>query len=288
TQRDNLEAAKALYDEGKDFFDTADYDQALIRWNRAYVMLDPSEGNRPTRTALAYNIAEAHKRAYEVSRNPEHLNEGMRLLESRRGELAASADQATTVDREENQEIDRRMAELERLLAESQAKGEVPQALPFGTAFIYDDAGSDAQTNDAVQPPPQPQPPAPAPTLSPQQQWKLEIDQDPVLGPKWAKSRKQITGGAVMLGVGGGAALIATGSIILGIPYSPFQWFLLGVGGVFGAASIGLIVGGAVVLSRGTKARDEVLAIKPKPTAWVVPVPMLTRGGAGFGVAGRF
>ncbi|EDM75093.1 hypothetical protein PPSIR1_00365 [Plesiocystis pacifica SIR-1] len=285
-----LAQAEALYNEGRTHFETAEYIQALIAWNKAYVLLDSSPEHRGTRTALAYNIAEGHKHAYEVSRNPEHLHEAKRLLTSRKTELAG-LDQNDPAVATDQAQTDERIAQLDELLYAAGARGEVSQVLPQGTTFVYDEpaTAAPAHTTPAA---------APAKPMSPKQQWEHEVKQDPELGPKWAKSKKQFSGGVVMLSVGGGLGLISAGAFVLGAPFSPFQWFLIGTGAVFGAAAIGLLAGGGVSLSRGIKGKNEVYAAKPRPTTWLVPMPMMTAAetgegtrvgvGAGLGVVGRF
>lgn len=285
-----LAQAEALYNEGRTHFETAEYIQALIAWNKAYVLLDGSPEHRGTRTALAYNIAEGHKHAYEVSRNPEHLHEAKRLLTSRKTELAG-LDQNDPAVAADQAQTDDRIAQLDDLLYTAGARGEVSQVLPQGTAFVYDEPATAAPADSTPAA-------APAKPMSPKQQWEYEVKQDPELGPKWAKSKKQFSGGVVMLSVGGGLGLISAGSFVLGAPFSPFQWFLIGTGAVFGAAAIGLLAGGGVSLSRGIKGKNEVYAAKPRPTAWLVPTPMMTAvetgegtrvgAGAGLGVVGRF
>ena len=69
----------------------------------------------------------------------------------------------------------------------------------------------------------------------------------------------------------------------------PGAWY--GVGGVTGAAALGMFVGGPIMIATGVKKRHEVMSVKPKPTARLVPMLTPSRYGVGFagiGLVGRF
>lgn len=279
--------SKQLYDQGKVAFDTAEYDAALVAWVRAFKLTPPGPANRAIRSALALNIAEAHKRAYEVSRNPAHLHAGRQLLDARKLELQQGYPQDPTLP-DELAKIDERIAELDKLIAESQARGEQLAPLPANMQPF-----GPLEPNPA-QPPPQaqPQPPPQPVVLSPKAQWEQDVANDPVLGPKWERSKKRIGGGAAMLGIGGGFAPISISLIVVGVNTDPLadvfglRRAMIATGVVFGVASLGLITGGAVVLAKGISERNEVYDAKPRPVASVAP--LMLPGGGGVGVVGRF
>lgn len=279
---DALAEAQDLYQQGEIKFQTADYEEALALWKKAYAMLPDGEENRAIRHALVYNIAEAHSRAYEVSRNPTHLRKAKILLENYRVEhLQLYGDDPDAV--KERTEVDDRIAELDKKLADSAAANEVAAPLEEGDA-----------TNSGTTPQPQPQPqPQPKP-LTPSQQWEADIKNDPTYGPMWVKGGKQVVGGAVLTGIGGTFVLIGAGAIWSGanirassLPGDLFDGtgsFI--VGGVFAALGLGMLIPGAILIASGSSKRKQVKRDRPRPTATVVP--SFGPKGASFGVALRF
>jgi hypothetical protein len=268
--------AKSLYKEGEIKFQTADYEEALALWKRAFAILPDGDEHRSIRHALVYNIAEAHSRAYEVSRNPTHLRKAKILLDNYRADhRALYGDEPNAVT--ERAEVDDRIAELDRQIAQSEAAGEASTPI--------NDEGTITQP---AQPQPQPQPQPPPKPLTPNQQWEAEVKADPVLGPKWAQSSKRIVGGAVLTGIGSGIALISILAFVSapGASDGLFPRALWITGGITGAIALGLLIPGAVLLGTGVATRREVLKAKPKPIGTLAP--MLTPGGGGLGFVGRF
>lgn len=276
-----LTEAKDLYKQGEDKFQTADYEEALALWKKAFAMLPDGEDTRAIRHALVYNIAGAHSKAYEVSRNPTHLRKAKILLENYRAEHRAlyGDDPEAVKDRAE---ADDRIAELEEKIAASEAAGEVGTPLNDGGTS---DGGQ--PTDNGTQPPPV-QPPPPKP-LTPKQQWEADLRANPDLNTKWVVSNKKMVTGAVLLGVsivplGISAATFATVPFWLESGFSGTGSII--VGSVFAAGAIGMIVPGAISLSRGVKGRKEVLDAKPQPTGRLVP--MLTPQGGGVSWSMQF
>ncbi len=279
----NIAEAKRLYKEGEVKFQTADYEDALVLWKKAFALLPDGEDTRAIRHALVYNIAEAHRRAYEVTRNPTHLRKAKILLENYRADhRALYGDEPEAV--KERSEADDRIAELDKMIAESESKGET------GTPL---EEGAEAQpANGTGQP--QQQPPPPTKPLSPQQQWQQDIKNDPVLGPKWSKSNSRVVGGAVMVGIGSvfalsSALLIAWGASLRA---DPNDFGLTGTGslvtgGVFLIGGVALLVPGAIAIARGVKGKREVLEAKPRPTGMLLPYAD-PRGQAGATFVLRF
>lgn len=274
-----LTEAKGLYKEGEIKFQTADYEEALALWKRAYALLPDGEETRAIRHALVYNIAEAHSRAYDVTRNPAHLRKAKILLENYRAEhRALYGDEPEAV--KERTEADDRIAELDKKIAESEEAGETATPLTEGGGTTGggtgEDGGEPAQTEE----------PKPAKPLTPSQQWDAEVKADPVLGPKWEQGTKRVVGGAVLTGIGSIFAFISLGAFLAapgadnGIINARTGLYI--TGGVMGAIALGLIIPGGVLLGKGVAQRKEVKQAKPKPSGMLVPVMVPHGGGVGW------
>lgn len=279
-----LTEARKLYDEGKDKFETGEFEAALSLWKRAFAILPDGEETRTMRHALVYNIAEAHSRAYEISRNPTHLRTAKVLLEDYRADhRALYGDEPEAV--KERAAAEDRIAELDKKIAASEAAGEV---------------GSPLNDGGTVTPPPGPgptPPPQQPPTkpLSPTQQWERDIKADPTLGPMWEKGGKQVGSGAVLVGIGGvfalvGAVFIVYGGYLRSTPDEGFiEWNGTGsfvAGGAFAVTGLAMMIPGAIVLASGVQKRNEVKRVRPRPSGSFHPT-MVPRG-AGFGYTLRF
>ena len=219
--------ARALYKDGEIKFQTADYEDALALWKKAYGMLPDGEDTRGMRHALVYNIAEAHSRAYEVSRNQTHLRKAKILLETYRSqhrELYGDETEAVA----ERTEVDDRIAELDKLIAESEAAGEV--AAPISEP-------EEGEPDDAVAPPPEKPQPQPR-ILTPRQQWDKDIRVDPKLGPQWAQSQKRLVGGSILTGIGSIFLLIAVPAFVLAPQERVFPGLYWGAGAFTGASPL--------------------------------------------------
>lgn len=273
-----LTEAKGLYKEGEIKFQTADYEEALALWKRAFAILPDGDEHRAIRHALVYNIAEAHSRAYEISRNPTHLRKAKILLENYRADhRALYGDEADAV--KERAEVDDRIAQLDKKIAESEAAGET--ATP-----ISEDSGTNG-TDTTTQPQPQPQPPPkPVKPPTPAQQWELDVKADPVYGPMWVTGNKRVVGGAVLTGIGSVFVLVSISAFVFKPEdaFLPGAWYAAGT--VTGIIGLGLVIPGAVLLGTGAAKRREVLNARPKPTAMFAP--MLTPTNYGVGFVGRF
>jgi tetratricopeptide (TPR) repeat protein len=281
-----LAEAKALYKDGEDKFETADYEEALALWKRAFAILPDGEETRTMRHALVYNIAEAHSRAYEVSRNPTHLRKAKILLENYRADhRALYGDEPDAV--KERGEVDDRIAELDKKIAASEAAGEAAAPLSEGEGEVAPQPQPQPDPNQ--KPPPQPKP------LSPNAQWEASIRADPQLGPIWAKGGKQVGSGATLVAIGGfftlvGGGLVAYGSYLKSTPddgliqLNGSGSFVSGA--VFGVIGLSMLIPGAVVLAMGVSKRNEVKRARPRPSGMLYP-SMVPRG-AGFGYTLRF
>ena len=146
--------------------------------------------------------------------------------------------------------------------------------------------------------------PAPKP-LTPQQQWEKEVRADPVLGPQWQAGNKRVITGAVLTGIGipfvgigvslfvsaAGAQRVANQTV--DDPLNPVDDFagagagLLWVGGgITTALGLGMMIPGAILLSKGLSDRKKVLSAKPKPVSSFAP--SFSPRGAGFNYTLRF
>ncbi|EDM77176.1 hypothetical protein PPSIR1_26543 [Plesiocystis pacifica SIR-1] len=273
-----LVEAKDLYKQGEIKFRTAEYIDALALWKRAFGILPEGEDTRTIRNALVYNIAEAHSKAYEVNRNPTHLRKAKLLLENYQAEHEALYGDSPEA-KKERAEAGERIEELDEKIKASEAAGEQASSIPESeaSAGTTEDSVVQAEQEEAGKP-----------------SWDEEVKADPVLGPKWATANKRLVGGAVMTGIGGIFGLVALGSFGLvpgssGLLGGPPVGLIV-TGAVTGVIAVGLLVPGGIFLARGIRGRKEVLAAKPRNSAYLVPVPVYvpdTRG-AGFGVAVRF
>lgn len=280
-----LAQAEELYRQGKVEFDTGGFLKALALWKQAYALLPDGEATRTIRHTLVYNIAQAHSRAYEVSRNLTHLRTAKVMLETyRRDHLAMYGDEPDAV--KERAEVDDRIAELDKQIDAGVAAGETATPLEDEVAGTGTGGGGPVPT-----PGPQPQP-VPQPTakpLTPQQQWEAEVKADPTLGPKWDKGNKQVVGGAVLTGIGvpflgvgiglfvaAARAQAAANATPVDDPFADdvnnlgigLTW---AAGAVFAVIGSGLVIPGAVLLGSGIGKRRQVTNAKPKPTARLVP-----------------
>jgi tetratricopeptide (TPR) repeat protein len=282
-----LAEARSLYKEGEIKFETADYEEALALWKRAFAILPDGEETRTMRHALVYNIAEAHSRAYEISRNPTHLRKAKILLENYRADhRALYGDEPDAV--KERTEVDDRIAELDKKIAASEAAGEAATPLGDGEG----DTTTPPPNGNGPQPIPQPQ----QKPLSPSQQWEASVKADPQLGPMWEKGGKQVGGGAVLVGIGGVFALSGAALLVWGIGlranYDPNEFLSLNgtgamvSGAAFGVIGLGMLIPGAIVLASGVSKRNEVKRARPRPGGMLYPT-MVPRG-AGFGYTLRF
>ncbi|PRP95545.1 hypothetical protein ENSA5_38280 [Enhygromyxa salina] len=121
--------AEAMFRRGQAKYETADYNGAIELWTEAYALVDPSPENASIKALLMYNLAQAHIRAYELDQNAIHLKQAQQLLESFRSNLKVLYDNPTQL-KEESAKADMRLAEVEAMLAELEAKDEAKDEEP--------------------------------------------------------------------------------------------------------------------------------------------------------------
>ncbi|KIG18686.1 hypothetical protein DB30_07701 [Enhygromyxa salina] len=260
-----LAEVRALYKQGEIKFQTAEYEAALDLWIRAFASLPDGEQTRSIRHALVYNIAGAHSRAYEVNRDPAHLRKAKILLENYRADhRALYGDEPEAIS--ERADVDDRIAELDTMIAASEAAGETSPVAAEG----------DANPDPNVIAPVPPVGPNPA---SPQQQWEAELEADPTLGPMWAQGQKRLVGGAVLTGIGSVFAIISIGAFVIAPSADVFAGAFWTGGTVTGVIGLGLLIPGGVLIGKGASQRRQVLDVKPKPIARLVPIMLSGQSG---------
>jgi hypothetical protein len=265
---DDSAMAQTLYQEGEALFKTADYDGALEKWRAAYGLLPATADTQAIRNSLAFNIAEAERRAYAIDQDVAHLRKAKILLEDY-------------------------IAENERLYGnEARAAQERSDAKERLAAI-------DAEIAAAAQGPSSPGGATPPPqsggiALSPEEQRIQEIKASPDLQRQWNKSKGLIIGGSITLGLGGPVTLAGLGTMIAGATADAFDPIdgsetradnaAIAAGGVITVVGLGMMAGGAAMLGIGIKRRREL----KQPRTAVTAAPYGDRTGAGVVVHMRF
>ena len=272
-----LKEAEALYKKGKVHFEIAEYQEALSLWKKAYALLPDDESARVVRHALVYNISEAEIKAYEVNRNPTHLRKAKVLLERYLNEHRAFYGDSQKATKERTDVRDR-LAETERMIKESEARGE--QSSPIESNPAEASPVDEAAPNEPGEPAP------PDKTLSPRKQREFEIRNTPELKREYDKARKRIISGAVMLGIGTPITMIGLASLgAAGSEPSSDATIDLARGGLIGFGTVatlgglGLLAGGGALLGLGIKKRKALLN---PPKAAVLPYASPKQGGVVF------
>lgn len=252
--------ARQLYLEGQGHFELAEYLMALSYWKEAYAKLTARASTQEIRNTLVYNISEAQIKAYEINRNLTHLRKAKLLLEdylAKHQELYGGSEEAV-LERTQGRE---RLELVKNMLDKGEAAGESASPIPDPRR---DGPASDVADQEQEQPE--------GPVLTPEQQRRLEIDNDPELKKLDKKHTAYIIAGSVTLGVG----VLAGGSAIGGSAATPIGALFLGTIGLAG------IVTGATLLGVGVKRRKKLRAPVQleSATAWVNG----TGGGAAIGL----
>ncbi|MFO0633010.1 MAG: hypothetical protein U0168_09195 [Nannocystaceae bacterium] len=114
-----LALARRLYDEGTVAYSASDYDQAIEKFTEALRIISTQDVDvgADTRALLLYNLATAHRKAYEMSRSLQHLRKAVDLYDRIAREATSAGYSADTV----MQAKDARSA-VERTLREEEAK----------------------------------------------------------------------------------------------------------------------------------------------------------------------
>lgn len=261
---DPIAQVRSLHDLGMAKFEAAEYEQALILWKQAFVLVTHDVGQQSTRAVLVSNMIEAHSRAYEVGRNPEHLLEAMRVIDLRKAELTHFTSE---VVRGESQRLDTQRSELARLHELALHNGELPRELPSGTVFRVE------------QPPP--------PELTGEQLDKA-VHADVELGADYQKAKGMLAGGIALSSIGGG---LLAAAIMYGIREpkdGPPDSYVPGAVAFGTGAIVATIIGGTLlgVGSKRIKQAQHHYRERQSPTGTLAPIALPRGGGVGF--VGRF
>lgn len=154
-----------LYEEGKAKFETYDFRGAIEAWTVVYAQLGDTPHERQIKNDLIYNIAMAHRHAFEQDRDKAHLRQAIQLLHSYIDEFKSLHE--ATEDRQQH------IAEVESQIWEI-----------------------------TVQTRPVPPPAVVAPP-SERSQIRTLLRTDPELSVSYRRGRSMVTAGAILTGVGG-------------------------------------------------------------------------------------
>lgn len=123
----DLEAARKLYDEGKSFFDTSQYEKAADMWTIAYGKVpDDAPG---VKNAMVYNIATAQEKAFLMDKDLVHLRQAEQLLRTY-VENHKRLYKKTPKTKAEVDKANARIRELQREIAAAE-RGDAPTPPPF-------------------------------------------------------------------------------------------------------------------------------------------------------------
>jgi len=213
-----VEEAARLHREGKARFETLDYEGAIELWTQAYAKLPPTDENREIRNELAYNIATAQEKAYEVDGDVTHLRRAKGLLEHYLEEFK-HINKPTEAARAEAADVEQRIASLDQAIKDAEAGG----------AGVSPAAAAKQQARDD------------------EARIRQIIENDPELRKKYRSGRGMIIAGSITLGLGllaigalgsidvdnekdqavaltlGGGALVITGAVLLPIGIVRFK-----------------------------------------------------------------
>lgn len=260
--------AQSLYQEGEALFKTADYDGALEKWRAAYGLLPATAETQAIRNSLAFNIAEAERRAYAIDQDVAHLRKAKILLEDYIAENER-------LYGNEARAVQERSDAKERLAA---IDAEIAAAGPQGPAASGSAAGG-----------------ATGPiALSPEEQRIQEIKASPELMGQWNKAKGLIIGGSITLGLGVPVTLAGLGTMAAGATADAFDPIdgtetradnaAVAAGAVITVVGLGMVAGGGAMLGIGVKRRREL----KQPRTAVMAAPYGNQQGAGFVVHMRF
>lgn len=217
----DMAEVKKIYDEGKAKYDTLDYAGAIEAWTRAYAIVPAQDDYREARNDLAYNIATAQEKAYDIDHKVEHLRQARGLLVSFVEEYKQLYEPTPEAKAEVTRVKDRIAALDARIAAADQTPAIAPkpeQRKRRGAAV------------------------------------KEEFAKDPELYQEYRSGRGMMIGGAVSMGVGGVLGLVGI-AVAVNPAFSDGRPVAISLG-VIGLAGI---VTGAVLLGVGVPKRKRAL-----------------------------
>ena len=264
---EDVAEVRRLYEEGKARYETLDYEGAIESWTQAYAQVPGDAANREIKNNLAYNIASAREKAFELDGDVGHLRRAKGLLE-KYVEDYKTMYEPTPETRAEVKKVNERIAQLDAKIRTAEGTAPATSAAPV------------VSTQSDV--------PAPTPPTDARAR-KVAIRDllrnDPELAPRYRSAKGMVIGGSVLLSVG--AVVAFTGLGVIGLSTEADASSRLRTGGivtmVFGG---GMVAGGAVLLGLGLKKRKAVLFDADKQ---VTMVPWYDgRSLAGAAVSWRF
>ena len=175
--------AKSLYEQGKNRFDTADYDAAIELWTEAYGALPNTPDAAPIKAALIYNIATAQERAYAIDKDITHLRRAAILVQQYADAIPALYGEGEQAQAERDR-VQERLEDLRTRIEEAEAAQPEPEAEP------------DAEDESIEHPFPEPVP-------------SSDMQPDP-------RTRPLIISGAVLAGLGVAMSGVMAGGLVMG------------------------------------------------------------------------
>lgn len=217
----DMAEVKKIYDEGKAKYDTLDYAGAIEAWTRAYAIVPAQDDYREARNDLAYNIATAQEKAYDIDHKVEHLRQARGLLVSFVEEYKQLYE-PTPEAKAEVARVKERIAALDARIAAAEQ-----------TAVAMPKPEERKRRGAAV---------------------KEEFAKDPELYQEYRSGRGMMIGGAVSLGIGGTLGLVGI-AVATNSAFTEDRAVAISLG-VIGLAGI---VTGAVLLGVGVPKRKRAL-----------------------------
>ncbi len=258
----SIEEVRRLYEEGRARFETLDYAGAVELWTKAYAMVEANEENREIRNNLAYNIAAAKEKQFELEGDVKYLKQARGLLQRYVDEYKALY-KPTPEAREEIGKVEAKIAALDAKI--EQAEGRAGAAT--GATPAVDDRAARREQLRAK---------------------KLKYRELIRADPDYRAAKGMIGGGAAMIGVGAVVTFIGLGlgaGSVLATEQRRVRiagWITMGTG-------LGLMGGGGALLGIGLKKRKKA-TLENKKKAGLVLLPQVDPFGGTYGLAavGRF
>jgi hypothetical protein len=217
----DMAEVKKIYDEGKAKYDTLDYTGAIDSWTRAYAMVPAQDEYREARNDLAYNIATAQEKQFEIDKKVEHLRQARGLLVSFVDEYKKLYE-PTPEAKAEVQRVKDRIAALDARILQAEQSAPPP-------AEIKSPKKGGAAVREVFR-------------------------QDPELYQQYRSGRSMMIGGAVSLGIGGAMGLVAI-ALADRDQFPDARPLAISLG----AVGLAAVVAGAVLLGIGVPKRKRAL-----------------------------
>jgi hypothetical protein len=115
-------------------------------------------------------------------------------------------------------------------------------------------------------------------------QWKQSILADRVLGPKWSRGTGQVRRGGTLVGFGSAFTLLGVSLMVAANELGFNGPGAYAIDGVVVAIGLSMLIPGSFVLAKGVEHRKQVLRVRPRPNAWLLPTfdPVRRHAGVSF------